>query len=69
VLAFSSPMKVADVLRLLHEDGWLLVATRGSHRQLKHATNRGRVTIPGKPSDELAPGTPGSILKQACLER
>jgi predicted RNase H-like HicB family nuclease len=29
-------MKVAAVLRLLHQDGWYLAATRGSHRQFKH---------------------------------
>lgn len=62
-------MKVADVLRLLHGDGWLLVATRGSHRQLKHPAKPGRVTIPGKPSDDLAPGTLNSILKQAGVKR
>ena len=62
-------MKVADVLRLLHEDGWLLVATRGSHRQLKHPTKPGRVTIPGKPSDDPPPGTLSSILKQAGVKR
>jgi predicted RNA binding protein YcfA (HicA-like mRNA interferase family) len=50
------------VLRLLADDGWLLVATRGSHRQFKHSTKRGRVTVPGKPSDELAAGTLNSIL-------
>jgi predicted RNA binding protein YcfA (HicA-like mRNA interferase family) len=49
-------MKVADVLRLLHDDGWQLVATKGSHRQFKHPTKRGRVTVSGKPVDDLAPG-------------
>jgi predicted RNA binding protein YcfA (HicA-like mRNA interferase family) len=58
-------MKVSEVLRLLADDGWLLVATRGSHRQFKHSTKRGRVTVPGKPSDELAAGTLNSIRKQA----
>ena len=62
-------MKVRELLRLLHDDGWLLVATRGSHRQYKHATKPGRVTVPGKPSDELAPGTLNSILKQSGLRR
>lgn len=38
-------MKVAEVLRLLHEDGWYLVATRVSHRQFKHPTKPGRVTV------------------------
>jgi predicted RNA binding protein YcfA (HicA-like mRNA interferase family) len=62
-------MKVSDVLRTLHEDGWILVATRGSHRQFKHPTKTGRVTVPGKPSDDLAPGTLNSILKQASLKK
>lgn len=62
-------MKVGEVLRVLHEDGWELVATRGSHRQYKHPTKPGRVTIAGKPSDDLAPGTLNSIFKQADLKR
>ena len=61
-------MKVSDVLRLLKDDGWFLVATRGSHRQYKHSTKPGRVTVPGKPSDDLAPGTLNSILKQSGLK-
>jgi len=52
-----------------HEDGWELVATRGSHRQFKHADKPGRVTVPGKPADDLAPGTLNSILKQASLKK
>ena len=61
-------MKVGEILRLLQADGWHLVATRGSHRQFKHAVKAGRVTVPGKPSDDLAPGTLNSILKQAGLK-
>jgi len=61
-------VKVSDVLRLLKDDGWFLVATRGSHRQYKHAAKPGRVTVPGKPSDDLAPGTLNSILKQSGLK-
>jgi predicted RNA binding protein YcfA (HicA-like mRNA interferase family) len=62
-------MKVADVLRMLHDDGWYLVGTRGSHRQFKHRTKPGRVTVAGKPSDDLAPGTLNSILKQSSLKK
>ncbi len=62
-------MKVSEVLRMLAEDGWYLVATRGSHRQFKHPVKPGRVTVPGKPGDDLAPGTMGSILKQAGLKK
>lgn len=54
---------------MLQEDGWHLAATRGSHRQYKHTTKPGRVTLAGKPSDDLAPGTLNSILKQAGLKK
>jgi predicted RNA binding protein YcfA (HicA-like mRNA interferase family) len=62
-------MKVSEILRMLSEDGWRLVATRGSHRQFKHSSKPGRVTVPGKPSDDLAPGTLNSILKQSDLKK
>ena len=62
-------MKVRDVLQMLREDGWNLVVTRGSHRQLKHPGKPGRVTVAGKPGDDLAPGTLNSILKQAGLKK
>ena len=61
-------MKVAEILQLLQQDGWFKVAQKGSQRQFKHASKLGRVTIPGKPSDDLAPGTQNSILKQAGLK-
>lgn len=61
-------MKVRDAIRLIEQDGWFLVATRGSHRQYKHSTKSGRVTVAGKPSDDLAPGTFNSILKQSGLK-
>jgi predicted RNA binding protein YcfA (HicA-like mRNA interferase family) len=61
-------MKVKDIIRRITDDGWYLVATRGSHRQFKHSVKRGRVTVAGKPSDDLAPGTLNSILKQAGLK-
>jgi predicted RNA binding protein YcfA (HicA-like mRNA interferase family) len=62
-------MKVREVLRLLAEDGWEIVATRGSHRQLKHSKKPGRVTVAGKASDDLHPKTAASILRQAGLKR
>jgi predicted RNA binding protein YcfA (HicA-like mRNA interferase family) len=61
-------MKVSAVLSMLKADGWQLVATKGSHRQFKHSTKSGRVTVPGKPADDLAPGTLNSVLKQAGLK-
>jgi predicted RNA binding protein YcfA (HicA-like mRNA interferase family) len=41
---------------------------RDSHRQYKHMRKPGRVTIAGKRSETLAPGTLNSILKQAGIK-
>jgi predicted RNA binding protein YcfA (HicA-like mRNA interferase family) len=60
-------MKVRDVLKLLKEDAWYVVKTRGSHRQLRHDTKKKRSVV-GKPSDEVPPGTLNSIFKQAGLK-
>jgi predicted RNA binding protein YcfA (HicA-like mRNA interferase family) len=57
-------MKVREAIKLIEDDGWFLVATRGSHRQYKHPIKPGRVTVAGKPSDDLAPGTQASILSR-----
>lgn len=61
-------IKVRDVIKMIEADGRYLVATRGSHRQYKHHTKPGRVTIAGHLSHDLAPGTLNSILKQAQLK-
>jgi len=60
-------VKVREMLRRLRDDGWYPAASRGSHRQFKHARKPGRVTVPGKLSDELHPKTEASILRQAGL--
>jgi len=61
-------MKVGAVLKLLSKDGWYRVPSRSGHRQLKHPTKPGRVTVSGKASDDLPPGTLNSIFKQAGLK-
>ncbi|MEW6457149.1 MAG: type II toxin-antitoxin system HicA family toxin [Acidobacteriota bacterium] len=61
-------MKVRDIIKLIEEDGWYLVVTKGSHRQYKHPAKPGRVTIADHPSDDLSPATLNSILKQAKLK-
>jgi predicted RNA binding protein YcfA (HicA-like mRNA interferase family) len=61
-------MKGREVLRLLARDGWFPVPAKGGHRQLKHPTKPGRVTVPGNLGREVPPGTLQSILKQAGLK-
>lgn len=60
-------MKVRDLIRRLEQDGWHLDRTRGSHRQFKHSSKPGVVTVHGHPSDDVPPGTLHNILKQAQL--
>ncbi len=61
-------MTVREVLRRLRTDGWYKVKSRGGHRQFKHPTKAGRVTVSGKMSHTVPPGTLGSIVQQAGRE-
>ena len=61
------PTKVKEIIRLIENDGWFLVTTKGSHRQFKHEKKSGRVTVAGKLSDDLSPAMENSIRKQAAL--
>ncbi len=62
-------MKVRSLIRLLLDDGWTLIRTRGSHRQFRHPAKPGTVTVAGKPNLDVPPGTLNSVLKQAGLKR
>ena len=65
---YTRAVKVHEVVGLIEQDGWQLSRTKGSYRQYKHPGKPGLVTVPGKPGDDLAPGTLNSILKQEGLK-
>ena len=50
---------------MLEKDGWEYCYSRGDHRQFKHPTKKGKVTIRGKDSDTLDQFILNSIWKQA----
>lgn len=60
-------MTSKELERLINNDGWIIDSTRGSHRQYKHPTKKGEVTIPWHKGD-IPKGTLNSILKQAGLK-
>lgn len=63
-------MKARELTRIIEADGWYLTRQKGSHKQYKHSIKKGLVTVSAhKPSDEVAPGTLNSILKQAQIEK
>ena len=57
--------KVSEVIKMLEKDGWIYCYTKGDHRQFKHPTKTGKVTIRGKDSDDLSQFILNSIWKQA----
>lgn len=62
-------MKARDVIRIIENDGWYLARQKGSHKQYRHPTKKGLVTIAAhKMSDDIAPGTLNSIFKQAQIK-
>ena len=68
----NSPVKkkVKEMIDMIAEDGWFIKSHNGtSHRQYAHATKKGKVTINGKPSDDLDDFVVLSILKQAQISK
>jgi predicted RNA binding protein YcfA (HicA-like mRNA interferase family) len=61
-------VKVRAVIKLIEVDGWRLVRQTGSHRQFRHPIKPGTVTVAGRPSTDVPPGTLVSILRQAGLK-
>jgi predicted RNA binding protein YcfA (HicA-like mRNA interferase family) len=58
-------VKASEVIKLLERDGWLEVTGKASsHRQFKHPTKQGKVTVSFHRGD-MPKGTLHSIFKQA----
>ncbi len=62
------PMKVREVIRLLQQNGWVEIRSKGSHRHFKHPTQPLLITVPGNDGKDLATGTLNAILKKAGLK-
>lgn len=60
-------MRASEIEKIIAADGWYHASTRGSHKQFKHPTKPGKVTIPQHRGD-LDIKTAKSILKQAGLQ-
>ena len=61
--------KVRDMLEILRKDGWIEIKSGGGdHRQFKHPVKRGKVTVDGKPSQDVEAKMWNSMLRQAGLK-
>ena len=63
-MALSMERDSHKLSRLLERDGWIRVATKGSHWQFKHPNRKGRITVP-HPRRDMQRGTVASIYRQA----
>ena len=62
-------MQVRHLLQIIKDDGWYEVRQKGSHKQFKHPSKTGLVTVSfHKLSDDIPKGTLASIYKQAQLK-
>lgn len=61
--------KVKEIIDILVADGWFFSRQKGSHKQYRHLTKKGTVTVPdhGK-NEDLEHFLVSSILKQAGLK-
>ncbi|WP_337174526.1 type II toxin-antitoxin system HicA family toxin [Paludisphaera sp.] len=56
------------MLKELARDGWVLLRTRGDHRQFRHPSKAGKVTVAGHLGDDVHPKTLASFRRQARME-
>lgn len=61
-------IKIVKTIKTLEKDGWYIVRIRGSHRQFKHPSKKGTVTVNGKPSDDVWGALLSSIEEQSGLK-
>ncbi|MGC2423949.1 MAG: type II toxin-antitoxin system HicA family toxin [Nitrospirota bacterium] len=63
-------MKTREIIKLLENDGWYQVDSKGGHRQFKHPTKSGRVTVPFHGGNEYLPAyLVANILRQAKISK
>ncbi len=60
---------IRDMIEILRKDGWIQVTQRGSHRQFKHPSKPGKVTVDGKESIAVDVWLWNSMLRQAGLKK
>ena len=62
------PMTPTEIVRLLEQNGFVLVGSNGSHRKY-HNPATGKTTIVPFHAKDLKPGTEKNILKLAGLKK
>jgi predicted RNA binding protein YcfA (HicA-like mRNA interferase family) len=66
--AYKMRMKARDIIRLLEADGWFEARSKGSHRQFKHPTKAGLVTVPVHGANDVPLPVLASIERQSGVK-
>lgn len=61
-------MKCSGLLKLLKNDGWIVISSRGSHLKMKHPEKTGIIIFPDHGSREIGKGLEKKILRDAGLK-
>lgn len=61
-------MDAKELERVIMKDGWICTKQKGSHKQYKHPTKPGKITIPFHGHKDLNIRTANTILKYAGLK-
>ena len=67
VVCIIHTMNSKEIIKAIEADGWREVRQTGSHKQFKHPTKKGRVTVP-HPKRDIHTGTLRSIERQAGIK-
>jgi len=61
-------MKYNELLRILYEDGWVMIRQSGGHIIMSHPIKKGKIIIPFHGSKEVKKGLLKSIFKQTNIK-
>lgn len=62
-------MDAREVIKILKKDGWYLVNQEGSHKQFRHPTKKGKVTVATHGHKDIPLKTLKNIFDMAGLKK
>jgi predicted RNA binding protein YcfA (HicA-like mRNA interferase family) len=60
-------MKYSELLRLLRQNGWIVVGQKGSHLKMRHPNYENTLIVPNHGAKEVGTGIMRAILKQGGI--
>ena len=64
LLFHTANMKYSELIRLLKQNGWVVVSQKGSHLKMRHPKHENNLIVPNHGAKEAGVGIAHAILKQ-----